>query len=164
LPQLLCAFANFIRRGYPHHLVVVGKLGWMVEDIFKLINELDLKDRVLLTGYLPQEDLPAVYRLAEFFVYPSSYEGFGLPVLEAMACGTPVITSNIASMPEFVGDAGLLVPPGNSEALEMALIDLVSDQDKRERLSKAGIEQAASYTWERMTAETVQVYRRILGV
>jgi glycosyltransferase involved in cell wall biosynthesis len=164
LPLLLCAFAGLLRRGTPYYLVVVGKLGWMYEDVFKLIDELGIKEKVRLTGYFPQEDLSSVYQLADIFVYPTSYEGFGLPVLEAMACGTPVITSNVSSMPEFVGNAGILIPPGDVEALEQAMLDLIYDKDKRERFSRAGIERAAAYTWEHMAEDTIKVYQRILGV
>ena len=105
-------------RGVPTApLVIVGKKGWLYESFFRRLRELGLEDRLLFTGYVPDEDLPAIYSAADLFVFPSLYEGFGLPVLEAMACGTPVVCSNASNLPEMAGDAALLVDPTDVRAL-----------------------------------------------
>jgi glycosyltransferase involved in cell wall biosynthesis len=101
--------------------------------------------------------------MADVFIYPSVYEGFGLPVLEAMACGTPVITSNVSSMPEIIGDAGVLVTPNDSQALARSLLELINDPMERQRLSIRGLERAAAFTWKRTAEKTIAVYRHILG-
>ncbi len=161
LPILLRAFASIADQVPETSLVVVGRKGWMVERALRLVNSLGLAGRVHFTGYAPREDLPLIFNLAEVFVYPSLYEGFGLPVLEALACGTPVITTAVSSMPEIVGDAGVLVPPGDDRRLAQALLALLNDPERRRSLSEAGPAQAAAFTWERTAAETVAVYQRV---
>jgi glycosyltransferase involved in cell wall biosynthesis len=132
----------------------------MYKDIFRLVRELELEGRVHFSGYIPANDLPAVYNLAQAFVYPSNYEGFGFPPLEAMACGTPVITTAISAMLDNIGEAGLLVPPQDEEALTSALQSLLGDRAYQERLSQAGRQRAAEFTWERSAKETLGVYER----
>ena len=108
-------------------LVLAGGKGWWYEDIFRTVQELDLADRVIFTGYVKDDDLPALYSGAELFVLPSLYEGFGLPVLEAMACGAPVVASNVSSLPEIAGDAGLLANPTDPADLARAMIRVLMD-------------------------------------
>jgi glycosyltransferase involved in cell wall biosynthesis len=119
--------------------------------------------RVHRLGHIPYEDLPAIYNLADVFVYPSVYEGFGLPALEGMACGTPVITSNVSSMPEFVGDAGILVPPDDENALVDALHRVLSDDALRRCLMRDGPRQAARFTWENTARKTLRIYEKVLA-
>jgi glycosyltransferase involved in cell wall biosynthesis len=121
-----------------------------------------LAERVHFTGYVDQADLTRVYNLAEMAVYPSTYEGFGLPVLEAMACGTPVITTAVSSMPEIAGEAGVLVPPGDIPALTQAIQHLLSDPLERQSRSALGLARAASFTWERTAEQTLMVYQSCL--
>jgi glycosyltransferase involved in cell wall biosynthesis len=162
LPMLLRAFAGIAGRLPDTRLVVVGRKGWMVDQALRLVNGLGLDGRVHFTGYVPREDLPLIFNLAEVFVYPSLYEGFGLPVLEALACGTPAITTDVSSMPEIVGEAGVLVPPGDEPRLAQALLDLLDDPGRRRTLSEAGPLRAAAFTWERTAAETVAIYQHVL--
>ena len=162
LSMLLRAFARARQKGLNLPLVLAGRRGWMFEDIFEHIERLGLQKLVILPGYVAQEDLPVVYNLASMFVYPTLYEGFGLPVLEAMACGTPVITTAVSSMPEFVGSAGILLPTGDEDALVEALADLAGDAERRAFLAEAGPRQAAVFTWERTARLTLDAYRDLL--
>jgi glycosyltransferase involved in cell wall biosynthesis len=163
LPTLLRAYARIAAQAPDHRLVIVGRKGWMYTEALRLVESLGLGARVHFTGYVAQEDLPLVYNLADVFVYPSFYEGFGLPVLEAMACGTPVITTNVSSMPEIAGEAGVLLPPGDDRQLAQALLDLLRDPARRRQLSEAGLQRAAAFTWDRTAAETLTVYRQALA-
>lgn len=163
LPVLIRAYRELVDRRPVPDLVVVGRLGWMYEDVFRQVEELGLKERVHFTGYVPAEDLPMVYNLAKVFVYPSRYEGFGLPPLEAMACGTPVITTAISAMQDQVGDAGLLVPPDDTAALSQAIERLLSDSALRRDLSDRGRRRAGEYTWTRTAQTTLQAYRWALN-
>ena len=113
---------------------------------------------------MPAEELPRWYQAATVFAYPSAYEGFGLPALEAMACGTPVVTSNVSSLPEVVGDAGLLVDPGDDIALAGALRSLLASPAERARLRAAGLARAATFSWARMARETRAVYESLAPV
>lgn len=130
-----------------YKLVIVGKKGWYYEDIFKTVKNLNLQKKVEFTGYIPDEDLPLVYNLSEIFIYPSLYEGFGLPVLEAMACGIPVITSDVSSLPEIVGDAGILVNPRSTLQIKNAMKLLLENEKLRETLKEKGIERAKKFQW-----------------
>lgn len=162
LPVLINAYQRLAANGIEYHLVIVGRYGWMYEDVIRQVKELNLIDRVHFIGYIPQEDLPLVYNLSSLFVYPTLYEGFGLPVLEAMACGKPVITSNVASLPEIVEEAGLLIPPGDVQALTRTIGAVFEDQALRDDLSRKGPVQAARFTWQRTAQLTYQVYRQVL--
>ncbi|MEO7985553.1 MAG: glycosyltransferase family 1 protein [Gemmatimonadales bacterium] len=141
-------------------LVIAGRKGWMYDQIFAQVARLGLQQRVRFTGYVPNEDLPALYTGARLFAYPSRYEGFGLPVLEAMSCGTPVITTNVSSMPEVAGDGAVLVPPDDLDALAGALLRVSSDSALRDTLACHGLERAKAFSWERCARETVQQYER----
>lgn len=162
LPMVLEAFAR-IQAEIPHQLVIVGSRNHPTSLISETIERLKLHDRVLFTGYMPDEDLPALYTGAHAFVFPSLYEGFGLPVLEAMACGTPVITSNTSSLPEVAGDAALLVSPDNCDELVHALRRLITDTDLHSGLRKRGMAHVANFTWERTARETLRIYHQVLG-
>jgi glycosyltransferase involved in cell wall biosynthesis len=164
LPTLLGGFASIADQMPGHRLVIVGPKGWMVDDLLQQTGERKIFGKVHFTGYVEQNDLPLVYNMADVFIYPSVYEGFGLPVLEAMACGTPVITSNVSSMPEIVGDAGILLAPNDSPALAQKLLELVNNPTERQRLSGKGLERAAAFTWDRTAQKTMAVYRHVLGV
>jgi glycosyltransferase involved in cell wall biosynthesis len=133
----------------------------MYEQVFQLVEKLGLTNRVHIKGYIPTQNLPIVYNLAKLFVYPSTYEGFGFPPLEAMACGTPVITTAISAMLDNVGDAGLLIPPQDESALTNAIETLLSDIALRDHLSIAGRLRAAEFTWERTALETLKVYQLV---
>jgi glycosyltransferase involved in cell wall biosynthesis len=144
------------------HLVIVGRKGWLYQDFFQRLRELGLEeDEVVLPGFVPDEDLPALYSAAELFVFPSLYEGFGLPPLEAMACGTPVVTSNTSSLPEVVGEAGLMVDPHDVRALREAMERALIDEHLRTELRTRGLEQAGRFTWEKTAQQTLEVYRGI---
>lgn len=159
--RLVEAFHLMRQRGAAPNLklVLAGRKGWLYEDLFRRVEELGLTKDVIFTGIVPDKDLPALMNGALMFVYPSLYEGFGLPVLEAMACGVPVITSNRSSLPEVVGDAGLLVDPENESALAEALIVILSNQARRQKMSRRGISQAARFSWEEAARQTLKVYR-----
>ncbi|KLU59397.1 mannosylfructose-phosphate synthase [Peptococcaceae bacterium CEB3] len=139
-------------------LVLAGGRGWLNDEIYQRIEQLNLADEVIFTGYVKDEDMPTLYNSAIVFVYPSVYEGFGLPPLEAMACGVPVITSNVSSLPEVVGDAGIMVDPYDIEELGEAIVRVVSSTELRENLSGKGIRRASQFTWERCARETLAVY------
>ncbi|UCC62303.1 MAG: glycosyltransferase family 4 protein, partial [Anaerolineae bacterium] len=139
-------------------LVLVGRKGWLCDDLFQRIQALGLTDDVIITGAIPDHDLPALMNGALVFIYPSLYEGFGLPLLEAMACGTPVIASNRSSMPEVVGDAGLLVDPEDESALAEALMAILRDKTRRQEMSCRGIEQATRFSWKKAAKQTIRVY------
>jgi len=162
LPLLIRAFKNLIDGKIDTHLILAGRMGWMYAEVIQLIDTLGVKDRVSLIGYVPTQDLPLVYNLASVFVYPTLYEGFGLPALEAMACGLPVITTEISSLPEIVGDAGMLVPVNDETALTQAIQAVLTDRALSQRLAILGPERASQFTWERTAQQTLQVYRNVL--
>jgi glycosyltransferase involved in cell wall biosynthesis len=158
---LIKAFYRLKRIKIPHKLVIVGKKGWLYNDIFKTIESMKIQEDVIFTGYVPEEDLVKLYNLADLFVYPSYYEGFGLPPLEAMACGCPVITSNTSSLPEVVGDAGILVDPYDVEGLAKAMYEVLKDESFRIELAKKGLERAKLFSWRKTSEETWKVYEEV---
>ena len=145
-------------------LVVAGAKGWYFKQIFARAEELGLSSELLFPGFLPEKELPWWYRAAECFVYPSLYEGFGLPVLEAMACGTPVITSSVSSLPEVAGSAAITVDPGDTVALADAMGQVLGDAALRADMRQAGLLQAKRFSWDRTALETAAVYRQVLGL
>lgn len=161
LPALIRAYAGLPAEIAPP-LVIAGRFGWQYEAVLQQIAELGLKERVHFTGYVAAEDLPIVYNLASLFVYPSTYEGFGLPPLEALACGAPVITTRVSSMPEHIGDAGILVPPGDIVALTEAMHRVLANPALQKKLAYLGPAQAAQFTWKRTARETFRLYRQVL--
>jgi glycosyltransferase involved in cell wall biosynthesis len=142
-------------------LVLVGKCGWLYDETLQTLNETGVKDTVVLTGYVPEADLPALYSSALCFVYPSYFEGFGLPPLEAMKCGAPVIVGNRTSLPEVVGDAGLTVDPFDVDAIAGAIMILISDSSLRKKLSRMGQERASAFTWRETARQTLRVYQEV---
>ncbi len=160
--HLLRAFRRLAEKDREISLVIVGGTdGRYPAEIVRLTKDLGLRDRVFFTGYVPDEHLPLFYNGAEIFIYPSTYEGFGLPVLEAMACGAPVITTSGTSIPEVSGNAAYLVPAGDEEALWAGIEELRSDPERRRNLGARGIERAAKFTWERVLRETRAVYEEV---
>ncbi len=154
---------SLLKGRHPHRLVIAGGKGWLYEGIFQEIERLSLEERVLFLGYVPEEDLPALYNLADLFVFPSLYEGFGLPPLEAMACGTPVVVSALSSLPEVVGDGALLVPPQDIEALAEAMEKGLSDLSLRRELRGKGLEQAKRFSWSEAAKRLLAIYKRVGG-
>jgi glycosyltransferase involved in cell wall biosynthesis len=144
-------------------LVLAGSLGYGAGDILARISSSPAHDRIAVTGYVSPEDLAAWYAKAEIFAFPSLDEGFGMPVLEAMAAGTPVLTSNRSALPEVAGDAAILVDPTRSDALGEALRDLTVNGDLRQDLSRRGIERAKLFTWEKAVTQTWNIYRELMG-
>jgi glycosyltransferase involved in cell wall biosynthesis len=142
-------------------LVVAGRKGWLYQPMFARVRELGLEDRVHFTDWVDEQDAPVIMNAASVFVYPSLYEGFGLPPLEAMACGTPVICSNASSLPEVVGDGGLLFEPHDVGALANAIARVLADGELRTHLRARGIEQARKFSWERAARETLAVYQTV---
>jgi len=142
-------------------LVLAGKKGWLESEIFRTANESSIARDILFTGYVADADLPALYSGARCFVYPSYFEGFGLPVLEAMQCGTPVIVGNRTSLPEVVGDAGILVDPFNPKDFANAIERLVSNPSDRDELREHGIERAKAFNWLETARLTLQVYEQV---
>ena len=165
LHTVIKAFAELIRaEKIPDlNLVLVGNVGWKYEAIFAEFESYpELKDRIVFPGYVPDEALRAIYSDAIAFVYMSVYEGFGLPPLEAMQCGVPVITSNVSSLPEVVGDAGIMLPPRDVPAISDAMLRLYANGDLRRTLAEAGLARAKSFSWDRCAADTVHAYREML--
>lgn len=144
----------------PHRLVIAGMKGWQYQEIFKKVKESKLDKEVIFTGYIPAEELPAYYKNADVFVYPSSYEGFGLPPLEAMNYGTPVVTSNVSSLPEVVGDAALLINPQSPGEIADALKNILTNPKLKNDLIKCGFKQAEKFQWEKTAQKTLQIYRK----
>lgn len=163
LVRLIEAYAQVRKRGAEHLLVLVGRKEWMAEEISTRIAQLGIKDEVVLTGYVAGEDLPWFYNASEVFAYPSLFEGFGLPVMEAMACGTPVLTSTGSSLGEIASGAALVVDPTDGVAITDALEQILSDQALRYRLGQLGIKRSREFEEGRMASETVSVYEKVLG-
>ena len=146
------------------YLVLAGNKGWNYEGIFQLITEnKDLQERLIIIGYVQDEDLAALYSGALVFVYPSFYEGFGLPPLEAMQCGTPVITSNTSSLPEVVGDAGFMLDPLDQDGLSQSILQIYSDFSLRQVLSIKSREQAKKFSWSKCIQETITAYKQSIS-
>lgn len=164
LTTLLEAFALVSRSVPDVPLLIGGGKGWMYEPIFARLEQLNLRDRVKFAGYLPEEELPLWYAAATVFVFPSIYEGFGMPPLEAMACGTPVITSNTSSLPEVVGDAGLMVSPTDPVALAEAIRRVLVDADLRAELRQRGLARARRFSWADTAAKTLVAYREAIAM
>jgi glycosyltransferase involved in cell wall biosynthesis len=161
LVRLIRAYARLRseRENFSPQLVIVGRKLWLASEIFDEVKRQRWADDVILTGYVADEDLPALYRAARAFVYPSLFEGFGLPPLEAMACGTPVVTSDISSLPEIAGDAALLIDPNDEHALANALIEIMNNDRLRAELREKGIAQAKKFTWRDAAEKTLRLYR-----
>jgi glycosyltransferase involved in cell wall biosynthesis len=165
LLTLARAFDEILRQtSLRPQLVIAGQEGWLMNDLFQFINSAGIQDDVCFTGYLGDDDLRALYSSCTLFVYPSLYEGFGLPPLEAMACGAPVITSRIPPIMETVETAACLVDPANAQELASAIVRLLEDPGAREQLSMLGARQVRNFTWERTAALTLEIYKKLLGL
>ncbi len=164
LPTLLQAFKRLIDvHRTPVKLVVAGHQGWLTEPMNEMVDKLHLENDVRFLGGVPNEELLHLYNAARVFALPSFYEGFGLPPLEAMACGTPVVVSNTSSLPEVVGDAGLLVDPNDAEAWSVALWRVLSDENLQLEMCQKGLRRTPLFSWERAARETLEVYRKAAG-
>jgi glycosyltransferase involved in cell wall biosynthesis len=165
LIRLIAAYAA-LRRQRPHatlpRLVLVGKRAWLYEETLREIVEQGIATDVVFTGYVPEGDLPALYTDALCFVYPSYFEGFGLPPLEAMQCGAPVITGDRTSLPEVVGDAGLMVDPFDEQAISSAIARMIDDADLRADFRRKGLERARLFNWQETARRTLEVYARAM--
>ncbi len=167
LSRLIAAYSR-LRRAQPGRklpqLVLVGKCAWLYDETLRTIKELGVSDAVILTGYVPEVDLPALYSGALCFVYPSYFEGFGLPPLEAMKCGAPVIVGNKTSLPEVVGQAGMLVDPFDVNDIASAIEKVISDSNLRSHLRLKGLERASLFDWQETARQTLAVYKKAAGV
>lgn len=155
LVRLVEAWAKLGEEAAGYKLVLGGKSGWLYADIYKKVRQLGLEGYVVLPGYLHDEDLPALYSGASLFTLVSLYEGFGLPALEALACGTPTLVSNTTSLPEIVGDAAILCNPEDVDSIAAALRQGLTDEPLRQRLQQAGPEQAAKFSWQLCAEQTL---------
>jgi glycosyltransferase involved in cell wall biosynthesis len=142
-------------------LVLVGGAGWYYNQLSQQIIKSPNRDRIYLIGYVDRVDMPALYNLAEVFVYPSIYEGFGLPLVEALACGRPIITSNISALPEIVSDAGLLVSPNDCEQLSQAIRKLLEDKNLATEIGQKALVRAKEFSWRKTAEQTLEIYERV---
>jgi glycosyltransferase involved in cell wall biosynthesis len=164
LMTLVRAFDELLRTtDLRPQLIVAGQRGWLTDELFTFVEQSSVKERILFTGYVTDEDLAALYSLCRVAVYPSLYEGFGLPPLEAMACGAPVIASRIPVITETAAGAARLIKPTDAGELTAALVELLTDEGAHRELQSAGLRRAAEYTWERTAEKTLEVYREVLG-
>jgi glycosyltransferase involved in cell wall biosynthesis len=159
--RLIAAFDGLRQRGRREHLVLVGQLGWQYRPLLREVEKRGLSDCVRFLGYVPSEDLPPIYGAATALAFPSLYEGFGLPIVEAMACETPVLTSKFSATAEIGGDAALLVDPLSIEEIEAGLFSLLTDDSLRQQLREKGAERSSQFSWNRAAEETAALYREI---
>lgn len=161
LPRLVRAYARIAGR-IPHRLVIVGKPGWAGAELASAVAAVPESHALVFTGYVPDATLPLLYAAADLFAYPSLYEGFGFPILEAMGCGVPVLTSTRSSLPEVAGDAAELVDPEDEAAIAGALECLLGDRDRREQLADAGFRRVKQFSWAATAEATLAAYARVL--
>lgn len=157
---LLRAFGRIADR-IPHRLLLVGGVGWNAGPIFETIERLDLGHRIIRPGFVPHSELPAFYSAADVFVFPTHYEGFGLPLLEALTCGCAVVTCDNSSVPEVTGEGAIRVPSGDETAFAEAVMRVLEDTGLRERLIAAGLEHARRFSWRACAETTMRVYQRL---
>ncbi len=160
LPFLLRAFAAVSDR-FPHDLILVGPEGWMTGELHRTLERLHLGDRIRMTGFVSDRELGGWYSGADLFTFPSTYEGFGLPSVEAMHCGAPLLVSDSSCFPEVVGDAGMLVSPTDAPAWSEALVAILTDRALNDHLRDRSLASATRFSWERTATETLRVYREI---
>ena len=160
--RIMESFASIADR-VPHHLVIAGRKGWHYRDVFRAPRRLHIESRVHFADRIAEPDLAGLYSLADVFVWPSLYEGFGLPVVEAMACGVPVVTSNTSSLPEVAGNAALTVDPLSAEEIAEAVLRVIEDAPLRGELIAKGFVRASGLTWRRTASSTLLVYERLCG-
>lgn len=166
IESIVEAFKLFKEQSYlkekDFKLVIAGKKGWMFESIFELVNKLNLQENVIFTDYVDEKDKPLIYNMAQLFVFPSIYEGFGIPVLEAMASSVPVITSNVSSLPEVAGDAAILVDPKDTLSIAKNINDILSDENLKDELINKGHIQAQIFTWEASAEKLYEIYKSMM--
>jgi glycosyltransferase involved in cell wall biosynthesis len=162
---LLQAFEDVLQAEphLQHDLVFVGKETWYSRELHRAVDRSALRDRVHFTGFVEDSDLLLFYGACDLFVFPSFYEGFGLPILEAMACGRAVACSRLTAMPEVANAAGILFDPGSREEIARAMLDILLDPELRARLERLGVQRAAAFSWEKSAARTLQVYYEVAG-
>jgi glycosyltransferase involved in cell wall biosynthesis len=162
LVTLIRAYAELKRTtDLPHKLVLVGPSEWKSDPVFHAVKDLGLESEIYLLGFVPDSELVCLYNLADLFVFPSLHEGFGLPPLEALACGTPVVCSNSASLPEVVGEAAIMVEPTDVKELAQAMERVLTDPDLAQQLRGKGLERAQLFSWEKTARETLKVYEEV---
>ena len=160
VPAILKAYADLSNRR-DFNLVLAGKKGWLFEEIFRTVADLGLEEDVIFTGYVPEEDRPRLMSAAEVFVFPSFFEGFGMPVVEAQACGTPVVTSNTTSLPEAAGEGAVLVDPKNVSQLTRALEEVLSSESRRKELVKKGLANAHRFDWNDSAQKLIEIFNSL---
>jgi glycosyltransferase involved in cell wall biosynthesis len=161
ITTLIRAFRRILDDGYSLSLVIGGKRGWYFKEVFELVRELHLENNIIFTGFIDECDKPYVIAGATLFVYPSLYEGFGIPVLEALSCGVPTITSNVSSMPEVAGDAAILIDPSSIEELYHSIRKLLDDRGFYEELKRRSLLQSEKFSWEKTAELTIEVYNSL---
>lgn len=162
IETLIHAWANLRNSSaYRYPLVVAGKKSWYFETVWETVRQVRLEKNVIFTDIVSNEDLPCLYSGAELFVFPSLFEGFGIPVIEAMACGIPVVASNQTSIPEVAADAALLVNPMDAEGIAEAMYKILSDSSLKDHLIKRGLDRAKAFSWEGMARETLKLYEDV---
>ncbi|MBN1494982.1 glycosyltransferase family 4 protein [Candidatus Peregrinibacteria bacterium] len=159
--MLIRCFAQILKEFPDYKLIIAGSKGWYYDEIFTTAEELKLEDKVKFLGYVTEEELIKLYNLAEIFVYPSLYEGFGIPPLEAMKCGCPVITSNTSSLPEVAGDAAIKINPKKEKELTEAITKLLKNSDLKKELTRRGLEQCQKFSWEKSAQEAVKLFNKL---
>jgi len=162
VPTLLMAYKKLLDHYHAEvDLALAGEKGWLFEEVFALVGKLDLGERVHFLGRVSPEELLGLYNAAQLLVHPAFYEGFGLPPLEAMACGTPVVVSNTSSLPEVVGDAALLVDPSDVDSMAVAIWRLLTDEALRKQMREKGFRRARRFSWKKAALETLDIYHRL---
>lgn len=162
--SLLKAFVKVHRKIKDMKLVLVGSKGWLYEEVFTKVNNMEIRDNIVYTGYVEQQHMSVLYSGAEVFVYPSIYEGFGLPPLEAMSCGVPVVVSNTSSLPEVVGGAGAYCNPHDIDSISGAILSILNSDEIRKDLIYKGLKQCEKFSWEKTADNVIDLYRQILEV
>jgi glycosyltransferase involved in cell wall biosynthesis len=161
---LIRAFKRLQERGFKDYvLAIAGERGWLYKKIFKEVSSSGMEQSIRILGVIRDEELPLLYNCADLFVYPSLYEGFGLPPLEAMACGVPIITSNTSSLPEVVGNAGIMVDPNDIESLSEEMYKVLNDKELKHRMSRDGLKRSKMFTWEKTMNDVIEIYNEVLS-
>jgi glycosyltransferase involved in cell wall biosynthesis len=161
---LVRAFKKLQERGLrDYNLVIAGEKGWLYKKIFEEIRSSGMEQSIRLLGIIRDDELPLLYNCADLFVYPSLYEGFGLPPLEAMACGVPIITSNTSSLPEVVGNAGIMIDPCDIESLSDKMYRVLKDKKLKHQMSRDGLKRSKMFTWEKTVNDVIEVYNQIFS-
>lgn len=160
LEFLVGVFSEVSKKFPDYQLVIVGKKGWYYEGLFDLVRQLKIQEKVIFTGYIDDCDAPPLYKGAKAFLFPSIYEGFGLPPLEAMNCGIPVVSSNASSLPEVIGPQGILLDPNDKKVWVANILKLISDQSYYQKMSDYYLRQAKNFSWEKCAQKTIEVYSK----